>query len=64
MDVVAMYPSLIKEPTAEICSNLVVESGIKFTTLDWTEGALYLVLTAPPEDLVDLDPSILPTRKH
>ena len=66
LDVKAMYPSMEKHKTAEICSNMVIESGIQFISLDWEEATLYLVLTNTPEDLsqLNLPPEVLPTRKH
>ena len=61
LDAVALYPSMEAQETAEICSDLVVSSGLWIEAVDWEEVALYLVLTGATNGV---SPDLLPTRKH
>ena len=61
LDVVALYPSLEAEETAEICASMVVSSGLWFDAIDWEEAALYVVLT---EGSGSVSMECLPSRKY
>ena len=45
LDVVALYPSLEAEETAQICASMIVKSGVWFEAIDWEEAGLYIFLT-------------------
>ena len=61
LDAVALYPSMEACETAEICSTLVVNSGLWIEAINWEEVALYLFLTDATEGI---SAYLLPTRKH
>ena len=60
LDAVALYPCMEATETAEICSTLVISSGMWVEAVDWEEVALYLVLTDSTENVPE---DVLPTRK-
>ena len=49
-DAVALYGSLQSARSAEIARQLLQQSGLEVTGVDWQEAALYLALTLPRYD--------------
>ena len=64
-DVEALYPSLEAIEVAEIVYQAVLESKVKFDSIDWLEACKYIALTSTAQEC-KLGPlrRILPRRRH